>query len=67
MNGRSGDNSDVFRRNSAVDEVMIANIEVIDDRGVIVNLCHLRWSGAKAAWVRVTKMTDRHKRETIHA
>jgi len=49
----------MFRRNSAVDEVVIANIEVVDHRGVIVNLRYLCWSSAKAVWVRVTKMTDR--------
>lgn len=67
MNGRSGDGGDMFRRNSAIDEVVIANAEVVDDRGVIVNLRYLCWSSAKAAWVRVIKMTDRHERETIHA
>jgi hypothetical protein len=67
MNGCSGGGGDMFRRNSAVDEVVIANIEVVDHRGVIVNLRYLCWSSAKAVWVRVTKMTDRHKRETIHA
>jgi hypothetical protein len=67
MNGRSGDSGDVFRINSTIDEVVIANIEVVDDRGMVVNLRYLRWSGTKAAWVRVTKMTDRHERETIYA
>ena len=58
MNGRSGDSSDVLWINPMVDEVVVANLEVVDDRGAVVNLCHLRSRGAKAAWVRITKMPD---------
>ena len=67
MNGRSGGGGDMFRRNSAVDEVVIVNVEVVDHRGVIVNLRYLCRSGAKAARMRVAKIPCRHKRETIHA
>ena len=66
MNGRSGDSSDVLWINPMVDEVVVANLEVVDDRGAVVNLCHLRSRGAKAAWVRITKVPDRNERETIH-
>ena len=66
MNRCSGDRSDAFGSNPPVDEVVVANLEVVDDRGVVVNLCYLRCSDAKAVWVRITKMPDRHERETIH-
>lgn len=58
MNRRSGDSGDAFRINPMVDEVVIANIEVVDDRGAVVNLCHLRSRSAKTVWVRITKMPD---------
>jgi len=67
MDGRSGDGGDMFRINPPVGQVVTVTVEIVNDRGVVVNLRYLRWSGAKAAWVRVTKMTDRHERETIHA
>ena len=41
MNGRSGDSGDVFRINPMVDEVVIADTEVVDDRGMVVNLRYL--------------------------
>ena len=65
MDGRSGDGGDVFRRNAAVDEIVIVDVEVVDDRGVIINLRYLGRGHAIAARMRVAKMSNRHKRETI--
>src|ERR1017187_1132786 len=65
--GCVGNGGAVFRINPPVGQVATVTVEIVDDRGVVVNLCYLRWSGAKTAWVRVTKMTDRHERETIYA
>lgn len=56
----------MFRRNSAVDEVVIANVEVVDHRGVIVNLCYLGRRHTMTAWMRVAKISCRHKRETVY-
>ena len=66
-NGCVGDSSDAFRINPMVDEAVITHVEVVDDRGVVVNLRYLRCTDAKAAWVWITKMPDRHECETIHA
>src|ERR1017187_8529211 len=63
--GCVGDGGDVFRINPPVGQVAAVAVEIVDNRGVVVNLRHLRWSGAKAVWVRVAKMTDRHKQETV--
>ena len=67
MNGLSGDIGDVFRVNSMVDEMVIMNIEVVDDRGAVVNLRYMARCHAIAARMRVAKMPNRHKRETIPA
>lgn len=69
MDGCMRAGNDSFRRDAGIDKgpVVAVEIEVIDDRGVIINLRHLGRCHAIAAWVRVTKMTDRHERETIYA
>ena len=41
MDWRSGNCSDVFRRNAGVDNDVILNVDAIDDRGVVVNLSHV--------------------------
>ena len=48
MDGGMGNGGDMFRINPMIDEVVIANIEVVDHRGVIVNLRYLRWSAAQS-------------------
>ncbi len=59
--------NDAFRRDAGIDKgpVMTVEIEVIDDRGVIINLCYLGRRHAIAARMRVAKMSNWHKRETI--
>ena len=40
MDWCSGNRSDVFRRNAGVDDGVVLNVDVIDDRGAVVNLSH---------------------------
>ena len=63
--GCVGDSSDAFRINPMVDEAVITHVEVVDDRGVVVNLCCLPWGDAIVVRMRVAKMSNRHERETI--
>ena len=67
MDGCMRVGNDSFRRDASIDKgpVVAVEIEVIDDRGVIINLRHLGRCHAIAARVRVAKMSNRHKRETI--
>ena len=67
MDGGMRAGNDSFRRDAGIDKgpVMAVEIEVIDDRGVIINLRDLARRHAITAWMRVAKMSNRHKRETV--
>ena len=58
---------DALRRNAVVDDNLIitlaVNMDVIDDRGVVVNLRRLRRRGAIIMRVRIAEIGRRHKRE----
>ena len=60
---RSGNRSNAFRINPMVDEVVITNIKVIDDRGVAVKLSHFSRSDTALARMRITKVPRPHKCE----
>ena len=63
--GCVGDGGDVFRINPPVGQVATVTVEVVDDRGVIINLRDLGPGHAITARMRVAKMSNRDKRETI--
>ena len=63
--GRVGDGGDVFRINPPVGEVAAMTIETVDYRGVIINLRDLVPGHAITARMRIAKMSNRHKRETV--
>ena len=67
MDGGMRAGNDSFRRDAGIDKVsaVTVEIEVIDDRGVIINLRDLGRRHAIAARMRVAKMSNWHKRETI--
>ena len=67
MDGHSGGGGDVFRRNAAIDEVAIANVEVVDHRGLIEKLRYLGRSCAKTTGMRIAKILGWDKRETARA
>jgi hypothetical protein len=63
MDWRSGNRSDVFRRNAGVDDGVVSNVDVIDDRGVAVKPSHFSRSDAVAAGIWITKVPRPHKCE----
>ena len=64
-NGGMGNGGDVFRINPPVGKIAAVTIEIVDYRGVIINLRDLGRCHAITARMRVAKMSNRHKRETI--
>ena len=63
--GCVGNGDDVFRINPPVDKIAAMPIEIVDYRGVIINLRYLGPCHEIAAWMRVAKTSNRHKGETI--
>lgn len=55
VDGDMGGGGDMFRRDAAVDDVMIVNIEVVDHGRLVVNLRHLARGHAMAVRIRVAK------------
>ena len=65
--GCMGDGGDAFRINPPVGQAAAVTVEIVDDRGLIVNLRDLGRCRAIMARMRVAKMLYRNKRETICA
>ena len=63
MDWRSGNRSNAFRRNAGVDDGVVSNIDVIDDRGVAVKPSHFSRSDTMLAGMRITKVPRPNKCE----
>jgi len=69
VNHLSGDRRDILRRDAGIDDALVAavKIEVIDGRGLVVNVRDPIGFDAKTLRMRVTEIPRRHKREDAGA
>ena len=67
MNRLSGDRGDVRGRDAGIHNPLMAavNVEVIDDRGLIVNARHFTCVNAMTPRMRIAEVLRRHEREGV--
>ena len=65
MDWRSGNRSDVFRRNAGVDDGVVSEVDVIDDRAVAEKLSHFSRPDTVAVEMWITKVLRPYKCEYV--